>query len=55
MLELGYKSSGIYLNQEKSAYWDGYNGTGEKVASGIYFYHIKAGKFSAIRRMLVSR
>jgi hypothetical protein len=55
MLELGYKSPGIYLNQEKSAYWDGYNGTGEKVASGIYFYHIKAGKFSAIRRMLVSK
>ena len=55
MLELGYKSPGTYLNQEKSAYWDGYNGSGEKVASGIYFYHIKAGKFSAIRRMLVSR
>jgi hypothetical protein len=54
-LELGYKNPGTYLNTEKSAYWDGCNEYGEKIASGIYFYHIRSGKFSATRRMLISR
>jgi hypothetical protein len=54
-LELGYKTPGLYVNSEKSVYWDGNNESGEKVASGVYFYHIRSGKFSAVRRMLVSR
>lgn len=54
-LELGYKNKGIYASTDKSAYWDGSNEYGEKVASGVYFYHIRSGNFSAIRRMLVNR
>ena len=52
-LDLGYKSSGFYLGKDQSAYWDGKNSTGEKVASGIYFYIIQAGKFTATRRMVI--
>ena len=52
-LILGSKAAGTYVNREKAAYWDGKNDNGEKVASGVYFYSIKAGKFSATRRMVL--
>jgi len=54
-LELGYKAQGFYVNRDRAVYWDGTNEIGESVASGVYFYHIKSGKFSAIRKMLVAR
>lgn len=37
----------------QAAYWDGRNNQNEPVASGIYFYQIEAGEFSATRRMLI--
>jgi len=52
-LDLGQRATGFYLGRTRAAHWDGRNGAGEKVASGIYFYQIKAGDFSATRRMLV--
>jgi hypothetical protein len=52
-LDLGQRAAGFYLGRTKAAYWNGLNSAGEKVASGIYFYQIKAGNFSATRRMLI--
>ena len=52
-LDLGRKDAGVYVNKEKSAYWDGKNEVGEYVASGIYFYSIKAGKYTATGKMLI--
>ncbi|MBM3241627.1 T9SS type A sorting domain-containing protein [Candidatus Poribacteria bacterium] len=52
-LDLGQRAAGFYLGRTRAAYWDGHNDTGEKVASGIYFYQLQAGDFSATRRMLV--
>jgi hypothetical protein len=52
-LDLGYIPAGIYQTKAKSAYWDGTNDMGERVASGIYFYHLKADKFSASRKMVI--
>jgi len=54
-MNLGHKASGSYLSRDKAAYWDGKNTAGEKVASGIYFYTIQAGKFTATRRMVISK
>jgi hypothetical protein len=54
-LELGYKDAGLYYSRERAAHWDGKNATGEKVASGVYFYHIKAGDFQATRKLLVTK
>jgi steroid delta-isomerase-like uncharacterized protein len=52
-LDLGQRSAGFYLGRTKAAYWDGLNSTGEKAASGIYFYQLRVGDFSSTRRMLI--
>lgn len=52
-LSLGQREAGFYLSQARAAYWNGLNSNGEKVASGVYFYQIKAGDFSAMRKMLI--
>ena len=52
-LDLGHQIAGYYTDQTKAAYWDGKNAFGEQVASGVYFYHLAAGKYSATRKMLI--
>ncbi len=52
-LDLGSQKAGSFLNRETAAYWDGTNQFGEGVASGVYFYTLRAGSFHATRRMLV--
>ena len=54
-LTLGYQAAGVYQNRSRAAYWDGKNEFGEKVASGVYFYTLKAGDFSATRKMLIMK
>jgi hypothetical protein len=46
----GVKGPGVYLTQ-----WDGRNSAGRPVTSGVYFYKIEAGPFTATRKMLVLR
>ena len=53
MLALGYQAAGLYTNRHQAAYWDGRNEIGEAVASGLYFYTLTAGEFTATRRMLI--
>ena len=52
-LDLGYKKAGYYLSRAKAAYWDGRSDWGELIASGIYFYRIKAGNFSGQKRLII--
>jgi len=54
-LDLGSKVAGIYATPDKAAYWDGKDGSGVPVASGVYFYSIQAGTFSAVKKMIVSK
>jgi len=52
-LEMGYREAGSYTVKERAAYWDGRNATGERVASGVYFYNIQSGSFHATKRMVI--
>ena len=54
-LDLGHQSVGIYESRSRAAYWDGRNAHGEPVASGVYFYTLTAGDFSATRKMLIRK
>jgi hypothetical protein len=54
-LDLGYRAPGMYLAQDKAAYWDGKNTAGESVSSGVYFYQIQINDFTSMRKMLLIR
>ena len=54
-LMLGHKEAGIYMEKNRAAFWDGKNNAGSEVSSGIYFYNITAGDFSATRKMIVKK
>ncbi len=49
-LVAGHKTPGYYV-----ATWDGRADNGREVSSGIYFYEIHAGKFTATKKMTLMR
>ena len=54
-LALGHQVAGMYQSRSRAAYWDGKNAFGESVASGLYFYTLTAGDFTATRKMLIRK
>ena len=54
-LTLGHQPAGMYQSRSRAAYWDGKNEFDEKVASGLYFYMLTAGDFTATRKMLIRK
>ena len=54
-LALGHQAAGMYQTRSRAAYWDGRNDFGEPVASGVYFYTLTAGDFTATRKMLIRK
>ena len=54
-LALGHQPAGDYTSRRRAAYWDGRNALGEHVASGLYFYTLTAGEYTATRKMLIRK
>ena len=54
-LVLGHQPAGMYQTRSRAAYWNGKNEFGEPVASGLYFYTLTAGNFTATRKMLIRK
>ena len=52
---VGHQPAGFYTESSRAAYWDGKNEAGESVASGVYFYTLTAGDFTATRKMLIRK
>ena len=52
-LNVGHQPAGLYAEKARAAYWDGKSATGELVSSGVYFYQLRAGDYSQIRRMAI--
>ncbi len=55
VLALGHQSAGLYQHRSRAAYWDGRNELGEPAASGVYFYTLTVGNFTATRKMLIRK
>ena len=54
-LEFGNQAAGVYQSRNRAVHWDGRNQRGESVASGLYFYTLKANDFTATRKMLIRK
>jgi len=52
-LDLGHQRAGYYTDRTRAAYWDGRNKFGEQVASGVYFYQLRAGDYLQMRKMVI--
>ena len=51
--KLGHQPAGYYTARAQAAHWNGRNASGELVASGVYFYQLRAGNYSVLRRMVI--
>ena len=52
-LDLGHQRAGYYTDRSRAAHWDGRNEWGEPVASGVYFYQLRAGDYLKLRKMVI--
>ena len=52
-LQLGLVTAGRYVTADQAAYWDGKSETGQVVASGTYFYQLRAGDYTETRKMVI--
>ena len=52
-LDVGHQIAAVYEGRSKTIHWDGRNGLGEQVASGVYFYTLTAGDYSDTRKMVI--
>ncbi|MDP6599596.1 MAG: T9SS type A sorting domain-containing protein, partial [Candidatus Poribacteria bacterium] len=52
-IDLGYQLAGMYLDQNRAAYWDGKSELGETVASGVYFVQFTTDDQTQTRRLVI--
>ena len=51
--DLGFQQAGYYVGKSRAAYWDGRNGSGELLASGVYFYQLITLESTKTRKMVI--
>ena len=54
-LRLGQKAKGEYRRKAQAAYWDGKNDTGEVLGSGVYFYEMRTGDYTSVRKAMLRK
>lgn len=54
-MDLGLLPPGRYQSRERAIYWDGRNGLGERLASGVYYYVLSTDDHRSTRRMVLLR
>jgi len=54
-LNIGKQKAGSYITKKRAAYWDGRDSFGDRVASGVYYYTLQAGEFSATQKMVIMK
>ena len=52
-ISVGYLQAGSYVSQSRAVYWDGKADTGERVASGTYFYTLKIEGYTSMQKMII--
>jgi hypothetical protein len=52
-IHLGRTPAGYYETRGNAAFWDGRDSYGQEVSSGIYFYNLTAGTFSATKKLTI--
>ena len=52
-IAVGHRIAAVYESRSEAIYWDGRTEFGERVASGIYFYTLTAGDYTATRKMVI--
>ena len=52
-IAVGHRIAAVYESRSEAIYWDGKTEFGERVGSGIYFYTLTAGDYSATRKMVI--
>ena len=52
-LDIGMQSSGRYIHKDSAAYWDGRTASGERVASGVYFYVLRTTGYVGSGKMVI--
>ena len=52
-IDVGQQAKGQYIGKDKAVYWDGKDDNGASVASGVYFYTLRADNFSQTRRLVI--
>ena len=52
-IHTGLQKSGYYISRDKAAHWNGANESGEKVASGVYYYELETPKYKQTRKLVI--